>query len=327
MDDDLANEVRSSLRELIGASEGGISADELEEFGWNDLYADDPRLAVSVLFDEIGRLSAATAAFDLLAALVAADGLPAATSPAVLLLDSSEHGTVADGTEGSLVEVSGHILSSSASITHFIVAQAEGGVGARAFVLSAAGATIDPVDGIDGRAGVRRVTGSLAVVGAPLGSDDARSLVDSLRRAASYEQLGLARQMLAVAIDHVSSRRQFGQPIGTYQAVQHRLADVHVAIEAASFALESTWSEPSSLGVAVAYSLSFSAADIAIRQSLQVCGGMAFTEEFALAPLVRRSLMLSGLLESAARVTLEIAGVVMGSRTIPRLSSFADQRL
>ena len=57
------------------------------------------------------------------------------------------------------------------------------------------------------------------------------SVRDHLLLATSAELVGLARKLLDLAVRHVSLREQFGLPLGTLQAVQHRLADVAVGIE------------------------------------------------------------------------------------------------
>ena len=43
--------------------------------------------------------------------------------------------------------------------------------------------------------------------------------------------LGLAQRMLDLSVDYVAQRKQFGKPIGSFQAVKHHLASAQVAIE------------------------------------------------------------------------------------------------
>ncbi|EUA30353.1 acyl-CoA dehydrogenase, C-terminal domain protein [Mycobacterium xenopi 4042] len=45
--------------------------------------------------------------------------------------------------------------------------------------------------------------------------------------------VGACQRILDLVLDHVRSRHQFGVPIGSFQAVQHKAADMHVAIERA----------------------------------------------------------------------------------------------
>jgi alkylation response protein AidB-like acyl-CoA dehydrogenase len=103
--------------------------------------------------------------------------------------------------------------------------------------------------------------------------------------AAAAELLGLGRRLIDVSADYARDRRQFGQPIGSFQAVKHMLADALVRLEfsrpavyraAASVAL----GEPSSsLDVSVAKALASDAAVLASRVALQVHGAIGYTWE------------------------------------------------
>ena len=51
--------------------------------------------------------------------------------------------------------------------------------------------------------------------------------------ALSAEQVGAAQRALGLTVAHAKTRVQFGQPIGGFQALQHRMADLHVLVESA----------------------------------------------------------------------------------------------
>ena len=51
--------------------------------------------------------------------------------------------------------------------------------------------------------------------------------------ALSAEQVGAAQRALELTVAHAKTRVQFGQPIGGFQALQHRMADLHVLVESA----------------------------------------------------------------------------------------------
>lgn len=55
--------------------------------------------------------------------------------------------------------------------------------------------------------------------------------------AASAELLGLAEQLFAVTLNHLRDRRQFGVPIGSFQALQHRCADLRIQLDLARASL------------------------------------------------------------------------------------------
>jgi alkylation response protein AidB-like acyl-CoA dehydrogenase len=52
--------------------------------------------------------------------------------------------------------------------------------------------------------------------------------------ALAAEQVGGAQRALELTVDYVKMREQFGRPIGTFQAIRHRLADLHLEVEAAA---------------------------------------------------------------------------------------------
>ncbi len=324
MPDQLSAELRDALGDLFAANPDGVSAADLGEFGWLELYADDPRLAVSLLFEELGRHAASAAGLELLVAAELGDLLPDDAMPAVLVPDAAGARAIGDGAD----EVTGIVLAGGDRFDHLVAV----GLGATPWVrvLSASGAVVVPVCGIDPSARAARVRTPLATV-VEADTATAERVAASVRRAVAFEQLGLGREMLRVAVEHVSSRIQFGQPLGVNQSVQHRLADVHVALKAAAEMLEVSWEESGALEVEVAAALAVRATDVAIRSALQVCGGMGFTEEFALAPLVRRSLLLTGLFHDDVAVVAEVGrrvseAILAGAGT-PRLGSFADAPL
>lgn len=64
-----------------------------------------------------------------------------------------------------------------------------------------------------------------------------RRALDLAAIALAAEQLGGAQRCLDLAVAHAGERRQFGRPIGSFQAIQHRCADMYVAVEAARSAV------------------------------------------------------------------------------------------
>jgi alkylation response protein AidB-like acyl-CoA dehydrogenase len=75
-------------------------------------------------------------------------------------------------------------------------------------------------------------------------STDATGALDAVRTEATVlaaaRSVGGGRAVLARTLDHVRTRHQFDRPIGTFQAVQHQLADVAMALDAAGLAVTRT---------------------------------------------------------------------------------------
>jgi len=62
----------------------------------------------------------------------------------------------------------------------------------------------------------------------PLSADDAANVRKWLRIALAAEASGLLQAALASAVDHLTQRKQFGRPLGTFQALRHRMAECAV---------------------------------------------------------------------------------------------------
>jgi alkylation response protein AidB-like acyl-CoA dehydrogenase len=111
---------------------------------------------------------------------------------------------------------------------------------------------------------------------------------------AAAQLLGLSRTLLALSTDYVKERRQFGVPIGTFQAVKHHLAGALLALEfAAPAALRAAWSldqgaETAGRDVAMAKALASDAAERVAGVSLQVHGAIAYTTEYDLHLFAKR---------------------------------------
>jgi alkylation response protein AidB-like acyl-CoA dehydrogenase len=108
---------------------------------------------------------------------------------------------------------------------------------------------------------------------------------DRLLLGTSAQLVGLARQLLDMSVTHATTRHQFGQPLGSFQAVQHRLADVAVAIEfagpvVARAAASLAASAPSAArDAAMAKVFASDAAERAAYAALQIHGAIGYTRE------------------------------------------------
>ncbi|MFI9115729.1 acyl-CoA dehydrogenase family protein [Streptomyces venezuelae] len=95
------------------------------------------------------------------------------------------------------------------------------------------------------------------------------------------EAVGAAREALDRTVAHVGSREQFGRPVGSFQAVKHRLADLYVQVEAARSLTHCAAREPGpgpdSGPLALAHALE--ALRATAGESIQLHGGIGFTWE------------------------------------------------
>lgn len=117
------------------------------------------------------------------------------------------------------------------------------------------------------------------------GSDAVAAFVDAGAVGLSAELLGGAAAVMGQAVEYAKERKQFGQPIGSFQAVKHRCADMLVDVEgmrsAAYYAAWCLAADDPDRSVAASTAKSW-CSDAALRVStsaLQVHGGIGFTWE------------------------------------------------
>lgn len=189
----------------------------------------------------------------------------------------------------------------------------------------AEGVSIAPSGGLDpSTAPVRltcrgvRVPAARCVAGAELVENALR--VGAVATAA--EGLGAGRAVLELTVAYAKDRRQFGRPIGAFQAVQHLLADAYVARESgwasvlyAAGALDQGLPEATE-AVAIAKANGGRAAREVVETALQVLGGVGFTWEHDAHLFQRRALECErryGDTLQHERVVAEYLGVRQGA--------------
>ena len=112
--------------------------------------------------------------------------------------------------------------------------------------------------------------------------------------ATAAQLVGAGQAMLDLAVDYAKQRSQFGRVIGSYQAIKHKLADVHIAVELArplvyGAALSLADGSPDTArDVSAAKVAAADAALLAARSSLQTHGAIGFTQEHDLSLLLLR---------------------------------------
>ena len=113
--------------------------------------------------------------------------------------------------------------------------------------------------------------------------------------AVACEAVGVAERARRFATEHAGQREQFGRPIGSYQAVSHRIADAYVATELArSLAYWAAWcvasdDEQAPVACAAAKSAAGEAAVLAAETAIQCMGGIGFTWDHPLHRLYKRA--------------------------------------
>lgn len=117
----------------------------------------------------------------------------------------------------------------------------------------------------------------------------ARRAGDWARLAAAAQSLGVGRTLLDRTVSHTGLRSQFGVPIGSFQAVKHRLADTLIALEFARPLLYGAALSMAPADIAAAKVAAGEAAYTAARTALQLHGAIGYTDEFDLSLWLRKA--------------------------------------
>ena len=131
--------------------------------------------------------------------------------------------------------------------------------------------------------------------------------LEATRLIVAAESIGVARHTLAATVDYVNTRQQFGQAIGSFQALQHRLVDALLQIELAAASLTDALQSWTSDGPAARRALLASRvkarANRAVREvtrlSIQLHGAIGYTAEYDIGLYFKRALHLSTWLGNA----------------------------
>ena len=126
--------------------------------------------------------------------------------------------------------------------------------------------------------------------------------LDAAAAALACEAVGAMQAALDLTVEYLKTRKQFGVPIGSFQALQHRAADMFVALEQARsmamraiMAQSSLPSEASAREIAAAMVQIIDASRYIGQQAVQLHGGIGMTEEYRLGILFRRLTMIGRL--------------------------------
>jgi alkylation response protein AidB-like acyl-CoA dehydrogenase len=106
--------------------------------------------------------------------------------------------------------------------------------------------------------------------------------------ASAAQLVGAAEALRDAAVDYARQRTQFGRVIGSYQAIKHKLADVHIAIELARPLVYGAALSLDPRDVSAAKAAGSDAALLAARSALQTHGAIGFTQEHDLSLLLLR---------------------------------------
>ncbi|OBG02532.1 acyl-CoA dehydrogenase family protein [Mycolicibacter sinensis] len=318
MSSDLLDDLRGAARQALSRGGGHDVVDQLDLAG---LLIDAAHGGLGmteremvVVGEELGRnpvassfLPAVVLATTLLTEAGATDLLASATEKrhAVALagLVEAASGAVAAAksiTGQYLLQGSVWALTTPVPVEELLIAAAIGET-VGLLVVDIADVRVTPANELDPQRGL--VCVELDRAPASLVADDATAAVRAGYRrallAVAAEQLGVARACLEMSVDYARTRTQFGAPIGSFQAIKHRLAETLLDVELAAGVLEQAVSTRSIDDAELAFVVGTRAATSAAESAIHIHGGTGFTWEHSAHWYLRRARVNATLLGSA----------------------------
>ncbi len=137
-------------------------------------------------------------------------------------------------------------------------------------------------------------------------SDAAARAFDRAANGTAAQLCGLAQRMIDMSVAYAKERRQFGVPIGSFQAVKHHLANARLALEfARPIVYRAAWTIATAapdcgVAVSLAKASASDAASLAARVALQCHGAIGYTTEYDLHLFMKRTWALAATWGDAA---------------------------
>ncbi|MGV0714734.1 acyl-CoA dehydrogenase family protein [Mycolicibacterium sp. XJ662] len=215
-----------------------------------------------------------------------------------------------------------------------VAAQGSDGVALYAVDTSATGVQRTPLNTLDLTRSAANVTLTDAPARLVAGADEAARVLDHALQVGAallaVEQVGAAQHLLDLSVEYAKARLQFGRPIGSFQAVKHRLANLLVDVEhARSTAYHAIWaltdgSDDPALATSIAQAVCSSSLTHVATDTIQVHGGIGFTWEHQAHLYYKRATTDAVLLGSAEQHRDRIAAMVLDDAETNRVPRVAD---
>ncbi|MCK0516754.1 acyl-CoA dehydrogenase family protein [Williamsia sp. DF01-3] len=317
MDNETRTLLAGSLKEMFEGGSTDIEA-SLAELGWDDVIDSYPD-ATELLFAEHGRALAHSRSLDAVILHELTDLLPAPKGPRAVAYPLPSPSA---GLTSSEEHVDAVVLTSVTDIEELVVPVSTAN-GTGIVLVAVSDVESEPVGSIESDSTWVRVRGTRV----PAVTADATAAWDRAvaagRRALAAEIIGACGAALQLAIEHTSSRNQFGQPISGFQAVRHRLSEAHVAIAAAQGMLDAAWTSLDADTATVAKALAGRGQAITTRTVLQVCGAVGISAEHPMHRFVERAAVLDALLTPHLILVEQLGSSVLAGDPIAHLTEIS----
>jgi acyl-CoA dehydrogenase len=189
-------------------------------------------------------------------------------------------------------------------VADFAIVAANGGSGPWLYLVDLAGPgvtrqTVPTIDPTRSHARIDFAGASAEPLPGSTGPETIRTLLDYAAVPLAFEQVGCAQAALDMANAYAKERFAFGRPIGSFQAIKHRVADMYIQVELArSNAYYGAWAVNSGspelpIAAAVARIAACDAGWFVTKENIQVHGGMGFTWQMDCQLYYRRAKLLA----------------------------------
>ncbi len=126
-------------------------------------------------------------------------------------------------------------------------------------------------------------------------------VLNAVRTGAASEMLGVGSGAMAMTVNYLKERKQFGKLIGSYQALQHRASHLYAEMEVARAAtlkaqqLLDAGDDGADRAVLVAKAMTGYATQLAVQEGIQMHGGIGMTDEYDIGLFMKRQRVLGEL--------------------------------
>ncbi len=325
-------EIQRTARELLTerAGAGGFSSfrehaearttdealwRELAQLGWTGIAVAEEhggqglgQIELSILCEELGRSLAPVPflASAMAATVIQQDGSPEQRERWLPGLASGE----IVGALGAASDGTAELVVGGREAGVFVLIEEDGS----GRIVSAEDAEVTAVDSVDPTRSTARVSAS---AGDAVGDGGVCAGLGRALVSVSAELVGVCDRALAMTVDYVKDRKQFGVPVGSYQAVSHRCAQMLLETEKArATAAFAAWTadagEADALAeaAAMAKACASSAGREVTAAAIQMHGGIGFTWEADVHWFYKRAQLDAALLGGAERHRARLASIL-----------------
>jgi alkylation response protein AidB-like acyl-CoA dehydrogenase len=224
------------------------------------------------------------------------------------------------------------LVPAAQTATIFIVSAKAGSGSAGLFICDATSEqiAIEPHRALDPDSLLCQVnfTGASAqLIGTSCGNSSLERMLETSALAAATQMVGIAAEALDIAVAYAKQRTQFDRPIGSFQAIKHKCADMLVAVESArSSVYYASWAVAEDdpvlpLAVSMAKAACGDACRLVCNDALQIHGGVGFTWDYDIHFYLKRGKLFEYAFGDASFHRERLASIVLSTPAVASIEA------